>query len=411
MSVKAILFDHSVLQRLGHDNPTDLENLVRWLQSQSLRWVILATHPHDLKAVEYLLKEKQLPQPTLAINRQDIPSGKPKGAPEWIFAVSQRLGLETWRMVYVGDDSWAWKSALNGGCVYIHAGWSKPLDEGITSAIVIEKPSDLRILLEHLFLREVCWTYSEDLLDVPLHLRCLLKADVLLPGDQGSFKLQHLFTYQKRTLTIGGMPAHYLIMLHALSNLYLEGLIKPGTYFVVYPGHKTGTKNLVLQEFLKPATAFFSRSYYREDWIRRFKDAPDTSLMRAQFKKRPSFIDQTNTVCLDKKSKKPLSKSPEVVVFDDFTTDGLSFEWARNLFRAAGAKRVVLVAIGKYGRKHFLRIPEIPLSPFEESSYEEKDFEVREIPLNESNDAADILKKLLEEWQSSKPNVGIMARS
>ena len=411
MSIKAIIFDHSVLRSLSDSNPSDLENLVRWLQSRSLHWVVLATQPENLKVVERILKKSQLPQPTLAISRQDIPGRKPKGAPEWISVVSQRLSLETWRMVYIGDDDWDWKSALNGGCVYIHASWSKPLDKKITSAIVIENPSDLRILLEHLFLREICWTYSEDLPDIRLHLRCLLKADASLPSDQRIFKLQHLFTYQKRTLKIGGMPAHYLIMLHALSNLYLEGLIKPGTYFVVYPGHTTGTKNMVLQEFLKPATAFFSRSYYREDWIRRFKDAPDTSLMRAKLNKRPSFIDQTNTVCLDKKSKKPLSKSPKVVVFDDFTTDGLSFEWARNLFYAAGASCVVLVAIGKYGRKHFLRTPKIPLSPFEERSYKEEDFEVADISLNESNDAADTLKKLLEEWKSSKPNVRIIAGS
>jgi len=38
------------------------------------------------------------------------------------------------------------------------------------------------------------------------------------------------------------------------------------------------------------------------------------------------------------------------LVVDDFTTGGLTFEWARNILYAAGANDVIGVAIGKFGR-------------------------------------------------------------
>jgi hypothetical protein len=41
-----------------------------------------------------------------------------------------------------------------------------------------------------------------------------------------------------------------------------------------------------------------------------------------------------------------------VVVFDDFTTHGMSLEWARLLLTAAGVGRIVMLTVGKYGTRH-----------------------------------------------------------
>jgi hypothetical protein len=38
-----------------------------------------------------------------------------------------------------------------------------------------------------------------------------------------------------------------------------------------------------------------------------------------------------------------------VIVFDDFTTEGKSIEWARTLLTSAQAEQVIALTIGKYG--------------------------------------------------------------
>lgn len=409
MGVKAILFDHTALRTLCESDPGSLTTLLQRLQGRGVRWAALATHDNDLVRLQTLLKQIGLPSPNLQLSRTQLPGGKPKGSPEWVQEAARRFRVCPWHLVYVGDDAHAWRSALNGGSVYVHARWSKPLPSNIISAIVTGDPESLWVLLEHLFLRDPMWSYSVDRCfgGPRLQLRCLLPASVNLPHDSGWFRLQDIFTYCQTTLTVGGMPAHHLLMLHALSNLYLEGLIRPSVYFCVYPGHVPGKANPVLDSFLSPATAFFSRSYHKQ-WIRRFKRAPDTSRQR-QNGRQPSFLDQANTVCLDKNARKRMAKRPTVIVFDDVTTDGMSFEWARNLLYKAGARSVVLVAIGKYGWYHRLQAPKphLTIRPFEEQTYTAADFTEKPVLMSPIIGTAKKFEQLFRQWQQKRPWVRI----
>lgn len=410
MSVRALLFDHTVLRSLLHpERLEELRRLLWWLRENGLRWAVLATHPRDLGSVREALRSASLALPDLELSREDVPGKKAKGSPEWIRAAEDRLELEPHQLVYVGDDEWAWKTALNGGVAYLHAEWSRPPDEKITSAIAIGRPDDLPILLEHLFLRPPQWRYRIDLReDARLHLRCLLDAGDNLPGDLGDFRLQDILTRHRTDLTVGGLPAYHLLMLHAMSNLYLEGLIQPGTYFCVYPGHLPESPNPILESFMKPATAFFSRAYFRSGWLRRFREAPDTSLMRRE-RQPVSFLEQTNTVCLDAGAQKALSRNPRVIVFDDFTTTGTSLDWARNLLDAGGARQVILVAIGKYGKDHQLIVPRpgVSVRPFHEARYGDSDFDRKPISISSDPSVSKQLQSKFELWKRNSPRIRI----
>ena len=57
-------------------------------------------------------------------------------------------------------------------------------------------------------------------------------------------------------------------------------------------------------------------------------------------------------------------KSRVVCVFDDYTTMGNSFEAARSLLLSVGVKRVVMVALGKFGFKYHYETFAITGSPF-----------------------------------------------
>ncbi|MEU3620412.1 hypothetical protein ABZ725_50355 [Streptomyces sp. NPDC006872] len=59
-----------------------------------------------------------------------------------------------------------------------------------------------------------------------------------------------------------------------------------------------------------------------------------------------------------------------VVVLDDSTTHGMSLEWARILLTAAGAQRIVMLTVGKYGSRHTryeLKDPSV-LAPYQLNS-------------------------------------------
>lgn len=95
-------------------------------------------------------------------------------------------------------------------------------------------------------------------------------------------------------------------------------------------------------------------SYYREDLLERVSQAPDTSLERwKRSRGEASEADisigaQARTVRIDPKYRGKL-KGKTVVVFDDFTTEGKSIEWARTLLTSANAEQVIALTIGKYG--------------------------------------------------------------
>jgi len=402
MTLKAILFDHTVLQKGLAYFPNEFPDFWHELRSRGLSLVAMATHPRDLARLRERFHQQGLCEPDLLLSREDIPDQKNKGSPLWIATASQRLHVQPHELTYVGDDVLAWRTAMNGGVLYLHALWSEQPGR-VPRVIGVNRPQDLLIFLDHMLLRSPTWSFRIDSASERVHLRCLLPANTDLPGDHGSFRLQDIFTYNRTDITVGGTPALHLLMLHALGNLYAEGLIRPGTYFCSYPPHAPGETNPVLDGFLGPATAFFARSYLRP-WIRRFSPAPDTSRLRARGGQ-ADFTNQTNTVCLDSTACNTLSRGPTVIVFDDFTTDGMSLGWANNLLLAAGAAKVVLVAIGKYGKRHNQYIPRIRINPFEEATYAPSDFHRNSLLLTPDSGAETTLKLLFKDWQDKRPAV------
>ena len=95
-------------------------------------------------------------------------------------------------------------------------------------------------------------------------------------------------------------------------------------------------------------------SYYREDLLERVTQAPDTSLERVKRNRGQvstadiSIAAQARTVRINPKYQDKLT-GKTVIVFDDFTTEGKSVEWARTLLTSAKAAQVIALTIGKYG--------------------------------------------------------------
>jgi hypothetical protein len=349
MTVKALIFDYKVL--LNRPDP-EIGALLAWAQSSGLRWCLFSTDLlTDRQAGAYVAAG--YPPPDLYVTQDDIPSGKRRGSPDWVNVVVSRLAVVRHELLYVGCTALDWRSAINAGVFYMHAGWAAAMPGGTTS-LVSDSPRDVRRILESFLLNAPRWSYSADGDD--WSLRSLLPASAELPCTSPglTFKLQDVFTYE-RPVRIGGNDARSHLMLCVLANAYLEGLLAGNSYFCVYPGSKRGRLSQQLSGYIDKAAAIV-HGYYREDLLVRGSDAPDTSLVRYRARRDGvradvSIATQATTVHLGPSYQGRLT-GKTVIVFDDFTTQGMSLEWARLLLRAGGAQRTVLLTVGKYGATH-----------------------------------------------------------
>lgn len=261
--------------------------------------------------------------------------------------------------------------------------------------------------LTHLFLPAARWGYTLDHARPTVCVRSLMNASYELACDEGRgyFDLKDIFTYSQKK-NVGGLNARDLLMMHALSNLYAEGLLGTGTRFALYPSSKPDKTKEIFTDYLGPAAKMF-HGWLHEDMLVRLVKAPDTSMLRKDKRHdEVSFQLQSNTVVANKELETHIS-GRNIVVFDDFTTSGISLEWARNLLYAAGASRVVLVTFGKFGRNHPIRhqghAPKgIRVKPYELTTYKETHFEVHSLVMVEDDDAMRVTQEMFRRWKAKE---------
>lgn len=396
-----VIFDHSTLFPTNNDPALygEIRTLLENLRGAGIKVGVFSTHRINLSAS---LSRHGFPPIDLLLTTQDV-DGARKGAKVWMQTASQRLGVPIHQLLYVGDDKKEWLTAINVSAMYIHAAWICELPRDITAFIA---PSPLRIwnFITHYLLIPPRWEYTLDILDRGVHIRSLLGASVSLPAtNPNRFTLQDIFTYNN-PVTVSNFPAQLALMNHAISSLYLEGLIEYGSLFAVYPSSTPGHISPVLQRFLEPAAKVF-HGYFKEDILVRAAQGIDTSLERARGRRHNvKFTNQTNTVHLNRAYASKIA-GHNVIVFDDFTTSGMSLEWARNLLANAGAKTIILLTIGKYKTTHTIYTPTSAglIRPFELNDYDVSDFETHEAMMSRNPAAQTIIRTSFQHLKDGLP--------
>ncbi|MFJ5657291.1 HAD family hydrolase [Streptomyces microflavus] len=350
-TVRAVAIDHkAVLRATGHAH-NGIVGFLRWLNGYDISFVLLTTDPLDAQAA---LSAAGLPAPVLHLCRDDIPGRPARGSGAWLLTIADRLKLRANQIVMVGTSEWDWRTCINAGVVHVHARWANHVrDNKGMRTLGADQPADVGDLLEHFFLDEPRWAFSHDDDARSFKIRSLLPPNVRFPQAAGrTFELQDVFT-RGRTITVGTQDARDTLMLRLLSSAYLDGALPHRSLFCVYPSSSPGQVSQQLAGFLTNAKAMVG-SYYREDLLERTGQAPDTSLERWRRSRGEagtadiSIGAQARTVRINPKYRGKL-KGKTVVVFDDFTTEGKSIEWARTLLTSAHVHQVIALTIGKYG--------------------------------------------------------------
>lgn len=399
MTVQGVIFDYKTLL-LEADAPkaAQASRMLWQLRERDLRWCLFTTDPLS-NELKQRFEHLGYPEPDLLVDLTQIPSGKRRGSPDWIDVVTNALGIHRHQLLYVGCSTLDWRTAINSGVLYLHANWAARQPGGTTS-LTVESPLEVPSFFETFLATPPAWAYGLD--QGNWKLRSLLPASAILPctSPRQKFTLQDVFTYDK-AIKVNDEDARDLLMLFVLSNAYLEGLIPANPVICVYPGSKRGKVSLQLADYLDRAAKLF-HGYYKDDLLVRASDAIDTSLERVNARKKGrtpnvSIATQAATVHLGERYRGRLT-GRSVIVFDDFTTNGMSLEWARLLLSAAGAGRIVMLTVGKYGTSHYrydLRSG-IRLDPFTLNTLSATDFVTTSRSSAVDNSVVDHMGKLME---------------
>ncbi|WP_435057812.1 hypothetical protein [Streptomyces sp. bgisy060] len=350
-TVRAVAIDYKAVLRSPGIAHNGIAGFLQWLDERGISFVLLTTDPLD---AETAMRAAGLPAPALHLCRDDLPGRPARGSGAWLLSVADRLKLRTNQLAMVGTSEWDWRTGINAGVVHVHARWASHVrDNKGMLTLSADEPADVGELLEHFLLDEPRWAFSHDDGARSFKIRSLLPPNVRFPQAPGrTFELQDVFT-RGRTITVGSQDARDILMLRLLSSAYLDGTLPHRSLFCVYPSSSPGQVSQQLAGFLTKAKVMVG-SYYREDLLERTGQAPDTSLerwRRSQGEASTADISigaQARTVRINPKYKGKL-KGKTVIVFDDFTTEGKSIEWARILLNNAKAEQVIALTIGKYG--------------------------------------------------------------
>ncbi|GLV85503.1 hypothetical protein Slala03_51920 [Streptomyces lavendulae subsp. lavendulae] len=371
---QAVVFDYKAVFQAGQAGTTphpDIAQLLHVLHQQGVAWVLLTTQSIDAAA---LCSAAGLPQPALHLSQDDIPGRKSRGSGLWLDQTAERLHLRKNQLVIVGTTEWDWYTGIHAGVLYIHARWASALGRKI-DALSADDPAELYWLLDRYLLHEPRWLFALDDVERRLQVRSLFQPDETFPGTSpSSFNLKTVFTYDQ-TVTVGDESARDILMVHLLCSAYLDGSLPGGAWFCVYPSSSPGRVNDQLAEFLKVAKVMVG-SYYKGDLLVRATQATDTSMARAARRHDTvSIATQATTVHLNPKHRNSV-RGKTVIVFDDFTTEGMSLDWARNLLSTAGAREVIGVTIGKYRKPYtvFTPRPGVTINAFAPNTLTPADF-------------------------------------
>ena len=387
-----VIFDYSVIFNEKNDEVLvdSLRQLLKNIKDAGLKIAVFSTNPFD---IDDYLNSYEYPEIDLFLIRENV--GVNKGKREWVDKVCEEWNCLPHNLTYIGDDKYQYRSARHSGTLYINADWIHPHWEGDDHypAFTGYEPLAIWRFITHYLMTAPRWQFFIDGEKTDTHLRSLLYAGASLPASNVDlFSLQDIFTHEKTGIEVGGKPALKIIMNHAITSLYLEGLIPVNAVYCIYPSSTLDKVNPVIDSIVNPASKVFHG--FPRKILLRLEAAKNTSLERVKGRT-VYFEEQTNTVCLNPKSKQMI-EGRSIIVFDDFTTSGMSLEWTRQLLTQAGANKVILMTVGKYpkgGNNHrTYTLPDENFSPYELQKFTQNQLTYRDIHYTENKDAPKIIE-------------------
>jgi hypothetical protein len=368
-----------------------MSEVIKEIKKLGLTFVVVSNKARPLGKSK--LKSVGL-NPDLFVTSSDI--GVRKGSPEFIKSPCQQLNLKENEVIYVGHSKFDMISASHARVIFVNVQWApQKTDYGI----FIDFPHELTNFITHFLLKQNFWYWHllrEDGVGRSVEIFSLIDGN----GAGVPRLKQHLIRVlkQKSDILINNNSFKKFILYHLLGSIYLSGIYSNLDFWTTYPGHQQNSTNIIMEDLLDIHAKLF-REQYLQNLLIRHTTSKKSSFSRAvgDFVR---FGNQVNTIHVNPDYKtKIINKN--ILIIDDFTTEGYSFECARNMLYNAGVDSVVCVAIGKYGSRHTLQTPTSRLSwdSFQPNAFGTGDFRGISVTGSIEEDA-------LDEFRSSYERLG-----
>lgn len=333
-----------------------------------------------------------------------------KGSKEWVQYLSSEYQIHPNQVVYLAHNKQDWRTAINGGALYIHCKWASP-DVSYRPEVFRVGNIDTFIHFWKCFLsaKETFWVSQlnerdakgnlitfRGLLDVNERLSC----DERAHSKSRSFLLNDLYTYNKN-IQMYKKPAEYFLMMFSAIQLWRENLLKPNSIVIAFPSSKANKESIHISPFIKAMSSIF-RINYSPTHLVRWMNTSDKSQEKALAKRERrtpniSFAMELNTL----KIGRDLS-GKQVVVIDDFNTSGTSFEAARNILLQANCSVSVFCSIGKYPGSYNVRtVNKEEFDPYSESDkISDGDVSEQPFPVSKNDESSRKIAELFRQFLS-----------
>jgi HAD superfamily hydrolase (TIGR01662 family) len=376
MSVEAVILDlDGTLLPKGTSTPTaGVPDMIRALKQLNLRLAV-ASNNASAGAVRRL-QAAGLPY-DLVVAPDVIPQlrGKPekKPSPEFCYEVLRQFRLtHSNQLLYVGDsDTTDAICAVNAGVLYANAGWS---NSGSRYGLQLNAPMAVPMLVWLFLQRQPVWHHALDVTDGdgrPVHIRTLSSAR----SDWNQQVTSAFKAVLKSGVAakLGSVDAEDFLLLYLLTTIYLTGMYAAVDWWACYPSSTAGQINPKLRRFLDLYAKLFRDRFLGDLLVRHTSVVPQHQ--RRMRRQGVQFVDQMNSVQLNP-AHRPNVRDKHVVVLDDFTTEGNSFECARLLLQHGGARQVTCVGIGSHRFLYDVQTPRAGLiwDPWQPNRFEPADF-------------------------------------
>ncbi|MCK6208490.1 hypothetical protein [Bacillus infantis] len=234
--------------------------------------------------------------------------------------------------------------AANKKILIINPGWSVKQDEKPARyGITLEKPKQLYEAIR-LIDNQYRWYYELEV-DSKSQVLALTSANTF-NRDVAATEKEILQGFE-RLLKDGNRNYFNTLYFHLISGVMKTPMLRKVNVWGVFPS-STGAINEELEE-LKERCRYLTGGRMKEPLFIRHTNVPKSRNTNHDTRLRQGCVKHFDSIILNPYYEKRL-KGKVVCVIDDYTTNGISFETARNLLLKAGAKQVICVALGRYKR-------------------------------------------------------------
>jgi len=318
---------------------SEVDKLIKYFRSKNIEFVVFTnrawTIGKDRIPLEDRLREYWGDFTYLCRAKDRSVPGKPqKEATNYVLNL---MGWKSTETLYIGASENDMQTAVNGSLLFLRATWwAHKTNYGFE----FSTPKDIARFIDTFCLREHLWCH--EIHDGDFHFYAL--------APFSTMKEEYtLYSADAREAAKHGLGHPEFWTGALISSLYFSGIHQDINYVSVYPGHKAGFGNNVMDDAISLFGKCFRKNYIPDLIIRH------TQSLKSQAARNSGVpidhANQLNTIYLNpaphrtplvKYKVAPLGRGKTVLLIDDITTRGYSLESARAYIEQTGAKVIMV---------------------------------------------------------------------